>query len=172
MDTPQKITPNKILAFYFVSPFVLGMLLGNILGLDVSEFMKEYFGVFRFLEAAGKDIQTKSMILLIALIFSPLVWVYLNRLPLDYNDVSTKKIFFLFILGGAIMPAIFFFVAFIGEPSIHVLNEPIRAEKLFFMSISRDIPFGIFCPTIVMACIIFLFRLFTGIPALILRFKL
>lgn len=173
----KKITPNKIIAFYFAIPIILGMLLSNILGLDASGFMKEYIGILRFLEATGEEIRTKSMILLVAFIFSPLAWLYLNQLQKSNkakkarNDMSAKSIFFSLIIGGSIIGIMIFYLFFIHEPSIQSIEYPNRGMRLFTIIITSNILFSLFCSAIIMAFILAVLAVPLGIKELIVKFN-
>jgi hypothetical protein len=62
---------NKQFYVYFVMPLLLGIVLGDWLGIDISRMAAQHIGLLRFIQSAGIDIRTKSMILIIYLVFAP-----------------------------------------------------------------------------------------------------
>lgn len=66
-----KITPKKVIALYFFAPYAIGMLLANRLGIDISGFMKQIFGLLQSIELAGESNDVKAMSLLWILLLSP-----------------------------------------------------------------------------------------------------
>ena len=62
---PSPGLESRLLILYFGAPLVLGILLVDGLGVDISGFASRHIGLLRFIHSAGIDIRRNSMILLL-----------------------------------------------------------------------------------------------------------
>ncbi len=164
----EEITPNRILGFYFVMPILIGIILSDIVGIDVSSVTQERIGLFRFLEDAGRNIQTKSMMFWVYLVFTPFAWLYFTehrrRTPTyaQYclDKTSTSKLTFVVIASIFVLIAgILLFV--IGlQPS--AITNPSRGTQVILGSSHWDISFGLFIGAVLVGLVSGLFGVFIG----------
>ncbi len=173
----SSISANTIIGFYFLIPIVIGMLLSDVFGLDISDFIKRYFGLFRAVEGIGKDIQTKSMIFFIAMILSPLVWLFLirgqsenpERTKKAMQRTSTRKLFFLVVVGAPIGFLVMLAVL-IHETHLPDATSPLlRPDRIIVGMANFDVLFGLFSAGMLFAAIVALASMFSCTKELYLR---
>ncbi len=171
----EEITPNRILGFYFVMPILIGIILSDIVGIDVSSVTQERIGLFRFLEDAGRNIQTKSMMFWVYLVFTPFAWLYFTehrrRTPTyaQYclDKTSTSKMVFV-VVASLVFFIIGIFLFVIGLHHSAMIN-PSRATQALLSCSYWDISFGIFLGVLLMGMVSGLFGVFIGTKELVRR---
>jgi hypothetical protein len=150
---PQISPNNKQFYLYFAMPILLGILLVDGLGMDISQMAAKQIGLLRFIQSAGIDISTKSMIIMLQLIFALFYWhsIVKHRKSPDSHSITTKTVTNIVIL--IVLLLVMFLVAYtviiIGfhEDSLASPSLPIR----FLLICSQwDISFAIYAGLLVL----------------------
>ena len=154
----RRTVPRRMVIYYFSLPTIIGLFFGNIVGLDISDLVNHYVGILQFLEQAGIAIQIKSIILLAAIICSPLILAYIHyhlrnhpHETIARNAVHTEKILFILAIVGAIMVAGVFYILSISNTA--------TGKQFLLTAIGKDIPFGLFTSFAALALIVLPFSL-------------
>jgi hypothetical protein len=75
-------------------PILLGILLVDGLGIDISQMAAKQIGLLRFIKSAGIDISTNSMIIMLQLVFALFYWhsIVKHRKSPDSLSITTKTV--------------------------------------------------------------------------------
>ncbi|WP_333878545.1 hypothetical protein [Methylobacter sp.] len=174
--SPLSYSSNKPIFFYLVIPLLFGILLGDWLGIDISTPAAQHIGLLRFIQKAGIDIHTKSMIFVLYLIFSPYALYYffncrktivLNSDPLKV--ASTSRLLIL-TLGTLLMILVFYALVFIGPHESYIAKPDRKIRSLIALS-QWDISFAVFVGGMIFAGMASLYAPFMFINELLLRLK-
>jgi len=172
----SKLSPsspeNMQFYLYLAMPLLLGILLGDGLGIDISQSAARYIGLLRFIQSAGIDIRTKSIIIVFYIIFAPCYWYYFFKYGKQANNLKSKTVtdILILIVLSLIMFLLAYVVIIIG---LHegVLNTPSRSIR-FLLACSRwNISFAIYTGIIVWVGIACICGPLLGINELLLRLK-
>lgn len=174
-----KITPKKVIAFYFFAPYAMGMLLANGLGIDISGFMKQIFGLLQSIELAGESNDVKAMSLLWILLLSPFAYqAYKPELKnsakdIADSDISSLKIL-LFIVAAIFSLAVFHYLYIEGIDIVEYVTERQYINpsmRLILKVCSSDILFSAFTAFLVIFEFFMVLGMFRLFKALWLRFS-
>jgi hypothetical protein len=168
---------NNLFYLYFIIPFLLGVLLGDYLGLDLSSIASRHIGLLRFIQSAGVDIRTKSIILTLYLIFAPCFWFlmykYRKSNPLQPNPLKTASIKrLLAMIAGMLLMSLMAYAIIFISPQKDALISPNRHIRFLLAWSRSDVSFAIFSGGIVWGGILAaLYAPLLFINELILRVK-
>lgn len=174
-----KITPKKILVFYFLAPYVLSLLLVSAFGIDLSVLMKPIFGLLHSIELAGESIDVKAMILCWIVLLSPfgfqaskLKMDNSNARKLAHGDMSSLK-----ILIGAMFcvfsVVVFGYLYIVGIDIVEYVQERQYINpsmRLILKVCSSDFLFSVFTALIFVVEFFAVLSFFRSIKALWIRF--
>lgn len=167
---------SKQIYVYFVIPLLLGILLGDWLDIDISRIAAQHIGLLRFIQSAGIDIRTNSMIFILYLVFAPCYWqYYLKRRksnPPHPDQLKAKTATDLVIL--IILSLIMFLAAYvviIMDYHEDALITPSRQIRLLLACSRWNISFAIYVGIIVWAGMGCIYASFLCINELLLRLK-
>jgi len=168
---------NKQLYLYFIMPLLLGILLGDGLGIDISEITAKHIGLLRFIKSAGIDIRTKSLIFVLYLVFAPCHWYYFFKRRkstpfFTYRLKTTSVSHVLKLLLGAFLMGLAAYALIIIGPDEDKLIKPSRQIRLLLASSKWDVSFAIYIGLILWAStLMILFMPVMLINDLVLRLK-
>lgn len=172
----EEITPNMILSFYIVTPIVIGTILSDFIGIDISNVAREHIGLLRFLQDSGKDIQTKSMIFLMDLLLIPVAYIYMSeyrrRKPYaqkTLDETNTSKL--LLLIFGALSILLAGLYMFMIGPNQSAPTSSSPGVRVILGSSHWDISFGIFSGFMLAGLVGMLLGAFIGTKEIIHRFK-
>jgi len=167
---------NKQLYLYFIMPLLLGILLGDGLGIDISEITAKYIGILRFIKNAGIDIRTKSLIFILYLPFSLYYSYYIfNKIKLNppptyqVKTASFNRIFKILI--GSLFLSFGTYLLIIMGPDESALVKPSRYIRLILTCAKWDISFAVFSGSVVWGGGIFVYASFILSSELSIRLK-
>lgn len=175
-----KITPKKIITFYFLAPYVLGVLLADGLGIDISGVIKQIFGLLHSIELTGESNNVKAMSLLWIVLLSPFGFLASkskmdnsNATKVADGDMSNLK-----ILVGSLFCvmtiAVFAYLYVVGLDIVEYLQERQYINpgmRLFLKVCSSDFLFSAFTALIVICEFFAVLIIFRSIKVLWLRFS-
>jgi hypothetical protein len=167
---------NKLLIFYFLIPLLLGKLLGDGVGIDISQTATKYIGLLSFIQKAGIDIRSKSMIFVLYLVFAPCYWHCFFKLrksiPPPANQLKTASVSRILALIVAVlfMGLGFSGLIFYGLHESHLITPDRRIRSLLFLS-QGDISFSILSGAIVWVWAVALYAPFVFTKELLQRLK-
>ena len=167
---------NKMLFYYLVTPLLLGILLGDGLDIDMSSTAAQYVGLLRFIQTAGIDIRTKSMIFILYLAFAPCYWHYFfkrrksNPPSPDPVKIASASRLLVLIVGVLLMFLAAYALIFIG-PHEDALITPDHQIRLLLACSKWNISFALFMGGIVWAGMASIYTTFLFINELLLRLK-
>jgi hypothetical protein len=173
-----KITPKRIIAFYFLAPYILGVLLADGLGIDISGVMKEIFGLLHDIELAGESTNVKAMSLLWMILLGPIVYRgYKPELKngakdISGSDISSLKLIFFIIFAIAFL-AVFYYLYIVGFNIVEYVQERQYINpsmRLFLKVCSSDFLFSVFTAFLVVFEFFIVLAMCRLIGALWLRF--
>lgn len=173
-----KITPKRIAAFYFLAPYLLGVLVADGFGIDVSGVMKQIFGLLHNIELAGESTDVKAMSLLWILLLSPFGYLASksridnsNARKVAHGDLSSLK-----ILIGAVFcvfsVVVFGYLYMVGFDIVEYVQERQYINpsmRLILKVCSSDFLFSVFTALIFVVEFFAVLSFFRSIKALWIR---
>lgn len=167
---------NKQFYLYFVIPLLLGIVLADGLGIDISRTAAQHIGLLRFIQSAGIDIRTKSMIFILYLVFAPCYWHYFFRRrksnsPPSYRLKTASATDSVIMIVLLLVMGLAAYVVIIIGPHGDALITPSRPIRLLLACSQWNISFGIYVGVIVLALAMTLYTPFVIINELLLRLK-
>lgn len=159
------VLENKflLLLINILMPYVLAVLLSDIAGINISAFMKSIFSILESIELVGYPIQTKSMILLFAFIFSPMNLMLLlskkaSALDIAEKDISSFKLIFSSLMVWIGAGALIYLYLGGVDISKQIADGYVQpGMRLFFSSITTDLKFSFFTSfTVFVICFAFI----------------
>lgn len=175
-----KITPKKIITFYFLAPYVLGVLLADGLGIDISGVMKQIFGLLHSIELTGESNNVKAMSLLWIVLLSPFGFLAIkkemdNKNARDVADSNVSSLMFLiFILFSVFSLAVFHHLYIEGIDIVEYVMERQYINpsmRLILKVCSSDILFSAFTAFLVVFEFFMVLAIFRIFKVLWLRFS-
>lgn len=167
---------NKLFCFYFAIPLLVGILLGDYLGFDLSDAATRHIGLLRFIQSAGIDIHTKSVIFALYIVCAPCFWFFWFRhrqlnppQPDPLKALSNSRLLIL-IVGALLMGLVFFVVIFIGLHTDALITPDRQTRSLLAWS-RWDVSFAFYAGGIIWAGVFCIFAVFGFINELMLRLK-
>jgi hypothetical protein len=149
---------NKHFYFYFFMPLVLGIFLGDGLGIDISQTTAKYIGLLRFIQSAGIDIRTKSMIFMLYLVFATCYWhsLFKHRKspdPLKAKTVTDLVKMIALLLVGFLLAYAVIIIGFHQD----ALITPSRQIQFLLVCSRWDIAFAIYAGGLVWTMVLTLY---------------
>ena len=169
---PSPRREGRLLLFYFVAPWVLGVLLADGFGVDISGFASRHIGLLRFIYSAGIDIRANSIILLL---YFPAALIYLYYsfkhvwLPLLLEKQTAIRLVVSIVVLSA-FSVVAYLIFFKGFPS-SALDSSSRSTRALLSASRRSFSFSAYVGLLILGWGIFASTSILSIKELLRRLK-
>ncbi|OAI12770.1 MULTISPECIES: hypothetical protein [Methylomonas] len=158
---------NKLLYFYFVTPFIVAILLSDYAEIDISNIISKHIGLIRFIQVAGINVANKAMMFVTYCVFAIFYCACLhsyrnkNNYKPPFGEKSTPDLFSIIFL-SLVSVFVMYLVTIVGFDESSLIN-PSRPIKLLLVFAKFDMSFAIYLGCLIYAGVTMLYLALIGI---------